>query len=355
MPNLLSVTAPVEGLVAVLSTGGTISSRTDATGARRPALHGPDLMAAVAPVAPAAAPRVRVVDVLSVSSFALAPADLQTVLRSVAEQLADPAVIGVVITHGTDTLEETAFFLQLFHQDPRPVVLTGAIRPADDPHADGPGNLRDAIRVAAAPASRERGVLVVFAGRVWAASGTRKVATTAAAAFDSPDFEAAGSVTETGGPFLFGRRASSSGSGLTRPAADRPLPRVDIVAVYLGADPTAMYAFAAAGARGLVLEGTGSGNAPAAFTAAVAELTSAGLVIALSSRVHHGVVAPLYGGPGGGRELAAAGAVPTGWLRPSQARIALMALLATQADPQRAGSILAAWAADPQRVGATHF
>ena len=279
----------------------------------------------------------------------MTPADLQTLLAAVTAQLADPQVTGVVITHGTDTLEETALFLHLFHADPRPVVLTGAIRPADDPRPDGPANLLDAIRVAGSPGSRGRGVLVSFDGQVWAAAGTRKVDTTAPAAFASPDFGPLAAITERGGPVFTSGAPPRWSAGLAHPAADMPMPRVDIVAVYPGADTTAMYAFTGAGigARGLVLEGTGSGNTPAQFTAAVAELSAAGVVIALSTRVHGGPVDPLYGGAGGGRELVEAGAVSTGWLRASQARIALMALLAGEQDPHRVRTRLAGWAAVP--------
>lgn len=342
-------TSTTGGLISVISTGGTISSRTDADGTRRPASPDRDLVAALRP---GAAGGIRVVYPLSVSGFAMTPEDLRALSSAVTDQLADPRVTGVVIAHGTDTLEETAFFLQLFHADPRPVVLTGAIRPADDPRPDGPGNLRDAIQVAGSPGSRGRGVLVSFAGQVWAAAGTRKVDTAAPAAFASPDFGPVGALTEQNGPVFTIDAPPRPGPGRAHPDPGVSLPRVDIAAVYPGADATAMHAFTAAGtgARGLVLEGTGSGNAPAPFTTAVSELSGAGVVIALSSRVHGGPVEPLYGGAGGGREIVAAGAVPTGWLRPSQARIAPMVLLAADTDPRRVRATLTDWATNPRHI-----
>ena len=101
------------------------------------------------------------------------------------------------------------------------------------------------------------------------------------------------------------------------------------------------------GAKGIVLEGMGSGNGPPTVTATVTELTATGVVIALSSRVHAGPVAPLYGGPGSGRELVAAGAIPTGWMRPSHARIALLALLASDPRGSHVRRLFNAWASAP--------
>lgn len=334
-------------VVAVLSTGGTISSHTDPLAGRIPGLTGSDLLSTVTgdPYC-----TVRPVEVLSRSSFALTPQDMTTILTAVRDELADADVAGVVITHGTDTLEETAYLLQLFHRDARPVVLTGAIRPADDANADGPGNLHEAILVATAPASRHRGVLISFAGQVFAAAGTVKVDTTALTAFGSPGCGALGSVS--GNDVTFSAAANESPHSLLGACSpDLASTRVDIVALYPGADDTALRACAQAGAQALVLEGTGSGNAPPSLTTAIADLSAAGVVIALSSRVHRGSIAPLYGGPGGGRELVNAGVIPTGWMRPSHARIALLALLACEPDPARVRALFATWAAGSPRPG----
>jgi L-asparaginase len=324
-------------VIAVLTAGGTISSITDPVSGRIPALGGRELLSGLIDLAD-----VRPVEVLTTSSFAHTPEDMESIRAAVAHQRTDPQVAGVVVTHGTDTLEETAYFLDLFHRDPRAVVVTGAIRPADDPAADGPANLRDAIAVAGASEARTRGVLVVFGGQILAAAATRKIATDEVAAFDSPDFGAIGAVANEHVDFhvpptgVHGLPASPSALSTTR---------VDIVAVYPGADDTALRACAAAGAHAIVLEATGSGNTPTAFNEAVAELTAAGVVVVVSSRVHRGPIAPLYGGAGGGRELVAAGALPSGWMRPSQARIALLALLATPPhDQATARETFASWA-----------
>jgi L-asparaginase len=266
---------------------------------------------------------------MQVNSFAMTTADMGAVLAAVVEALGDPDVSGVVVTHGTDTMEETAFLVDLFHDDPRPVVFTGAQRSADSPGGDGPLNLRDAILTAVDPGVRGSGVLITFDGLILPARGTRKVETFASAAFAAPHTGPVGRVAEGTVSVL---------SGVLRPAPLararldlRPV-RVDTVALYPGADATAIHAHVAAGATGIVLEATGLGNANPGVVAAVAALTGGGIAVVLSTRVHSGPVLGLYGN-GGGHDLLAAGAVSAGFLRPSQARILLLALLGTRASP----------------------
>jgi L-asparaginase len=247
----------------------------------------------------------------------------------VAATLRSPDVAGVVVTHGTDTTEQTAFFLDLFHADPRPVVVTGAQRAADAPDSDGPRNLTDAVTAAAAPATRGLGVLIGFGGQLFPARGTRTSHTLAADTFTSP----------AGGPpgWVHHGDVEVVTTPRRRPALDLVAfdptgARVDVVACYPDADATALRAFAQAGARGIVLEATGAGNANPATCAVVAELTAAGVVVVTSTRVAAGPVTAIYG-DGGGVDLLA-GAVPSGLLRPSQARMLLAALLGLHQDPR---------------------
>jgi L-asparaginase len=182
--------------------------------------------------------------------------------------------------------------------------------------------------VAAHPAARGLGTLVVFDGAVLPARGVVKSHTLASAAFSAATgplgWVRDGSVRIEAGP----RRRP----GLDLRSVDLTPVRVDIAASYAGADATALRAFAAAGARGIVLQGTGAGNANPAIRDAVAELTGAGVVIVTSTRVLAGAVVPIYGN-GGGADLQRAGAVPSGLLRPPQARIVLAALLSAHTDP----------------------
>lgn len=309
----------------MLGTGGTIASRTDEHGAAQPVDRVDGLVGRL----DAGAVEVVGRDLFVKDSSALTTADHAVILAGVRDALADPTVSGVVVTHGTDTAEETAYLLDLVHTDHRPVVLTGAQRPADAPDADGPANLRDALQVAADPAARGLGVLVVFDGLVLAARGTRKVHTHETAAFAQPDGGPLGRVVDGG---LVIDRAPAHREHLDL-REDIATVRVDIAAIYPGVDATALEAFAAAGARGVVLVATGSGNANSSIVAAVADLTRRGLVVALTTRVDSGPVAGVYGGGGGGADLIAAGAVPLGTLRAGQGRMLLLALLAALGDP----------------------
>jgi L-asparaginase len=311
-------------LVTVLATGGTIASRSDG-GAATARDGGADLVARL-DLPPGLEVRVR--DVFRVGGFRMTLDRVHELARAVAAELRDDDVTGVVVTHGTDTTEETAFFLDLFHADPRPVVLTGAQRAADAPDSDGPRNLADAVTAAADPATRGLGVLIGFGGQLFPARGTRKTHTLAADTFTNP----------SGGPlgWIHGRGVGvvsepRRGPALSLDAFDPGGVRVDVVACYPDADATVLRACAHAGARGVVLEATGAGNANPAICTAVAELTAAGVVVVTSTRVAAGPVAAIYG-DGGGVDLLAAGAVPSGLLRPSQARMLLAALLGLHRD-----------------------
>ncbi|WP_343039812.1 asparaginase domain-containing protein [Paracoccus limosus] len=289
-------------LVAVIATGGTIASRKDAAGAARPALSGQDLLDLLPPMQV----RLRPVELLAKDSSSLTLTDMQAISDAVAAQLADPEVAGVVVLHGTDSMEETALLLHLQGRTARPVLLTGAQFAADSAQPDGPGNLAAAIgAVLQGPA----GVRVAFGGRLLPVWGLYKSASDSADAF---------------------ARAKADAVPPRLPPLPRPVPglRVDIVALHPGADALHLDASIAAGARGIVLAALGSGNTTAAVVQAVARARDAGIAVVTSSRVPNGWLAPAYGGGGGGHDLVEAGAVHSALLRPGQARILLAALLA---------------------------
>ncbi|GHF58412.1 L-asparaginase [Streptomyces mashuensis] len=311
------------GQVVVISTGGTIASRWQGSGYAADARGGDVLATAAVPEGVT----VRVVDLMSVNSARLTTAHQLTLLRTVREVLADPAVDGIVVTHGTDTLEESAFLLDLHHDDPRPVVLTGAQLPMEAADGDGPRNLHDALLTAATV--RDLGVLVVFDGRVHAARGTVKVRTLAADAFADPSGEPVADVTAHG---VVVRRRPERPAPLPLPAATGPLPRVDVVTHHCDGDRVLLDAAVAAGAQGIVLVATGAGNATPEVCEAVEEAVSRGVLVALTTRVPSGPVKEIYT-HGGAVDLAAAGAVLTGTLRAGQARIAVLSAVLATADP----------------------
>jgi L-asparaginase len=280
--------------IVVVTTGGTIASVPDASGVLRPSRTGAELLAGF---------DAHVVDLMAKDSSQLTTADWDRISAAVSDAVASGAD-GVVVTHGTDTLEETALWLDLTYGGAAPIVLTGAAKSADAPDADGPRNLRDALAVAARPDSRGVGALICFGGAVLAPLGTHKVA----GGFDGPPF-AAGKEQ----PFLGEASAASA-------------PRVDVVACYLGSDGVALDAVVAAGARGVVLEALGSGNAGPAVVEAVRRHRADGVAVAVSTRVPGGRVAASYGPA---RDLLDAGAVVVPRLGPAQARVLLMAALAT--------------------------
>lgn len=313
--------------VSLLATGGTIATRTSLGGDTVAAAGGGELIARL-PTRPGLS--VSVEDVFTVGSYLMSLPLMHQLAVRVQHHLNDPLVDGVVATHGTDTMEETAYFLDLVVEDDRPVVLTGAQRPADAVDTDGPRNLADALTIAAHPAARGLGTVVVFGGGVFAARGTRKSHTLASDSFAAPS---AGPLGFVGGDTVHIQLQPRPRPRL--PLQDMQIDdvRVDVVACYPGADATSLHAFAAQGARGIVLEATGAGNANPEICEAVRQLSDSGVVVVTSTRVDSGPVTAIYGN-GGGKDLLAAGAVGSGLLRPPQARVLLAALLAVHRDPR---------------------
>ena len=310
--------------VVVVSTGGTIAMRPDPeTGKLVPAVSGEEL---VEMLAWPEAPPLELDDFGSVPSFDMHGELALSLARRVIEHADRRDLAGVVVTHGTDTMEETVFLIDRLLGSDLPVVLTGAQRGADETDTDGPRNLRDAIRVASAPEARGRGALISFAGELHAAREVRKVHTSALRAFAAPGYGPIGAVD--GKRVVFQRRPER------RPALPyrRELAPVDLIRLYAGSDARFVHAAVETGARAIVLEGTGRGNANDQVVAGVRDAVAHGVPVAVCSRCASGRVEPVYG-RGGGRDLADAGALFAGDLAGPKARVLLQIALGARLDP----------------------
>ena len=278
-------------LVVILATGGTIAgtaaSATDTTGYRAGALGVDALIAAVPALA---GHRLESEAIAAIDSKDMDAATWQRLAQRAAHHLARPEVAGVVVTHGTDTLEETAWFLHRVLAPAKPLVLTAAMRPASALSADGPANLLDAVTVAQAPGAR--GVSMVFAGAAWGAQGLRKVHTLQTSAFAGSD---CGPIARLEGGALRRFRDWPEGValGLERIATPADAwPRVEIVLNHAGADGRLVDAVVASGAAGLVVAGTGHGTVSARLDAALARARAAGVRVTRASRCAFGPVLP---------------------------------------------------------------
>jgi L-asparaginase len=300
--------------IALLGTGGTISTTSDGEDGRsQPALSGSDLAALV----DVPGIRVRSREIAQVPSWTLDVAAMTRIALAGRDAAAEPDVDGVVVTHGTTTLEYTAFLTHLFHAGAVPIVFTGAMRRADEPHPDGPGNLRDAVRFAASAEARRVGVAVVFAGRVIAARSAWKARRLDADAFVDLEGDLGSVSSDT---ITLGRRPTP-GPGLS----GRIEPAVAFVKAVPGLDEAVVDA-AAAGARGLVVEALpGAGGIPPTMRAAVVRAAER-MPVVVAPRSPWGRI-PATPTGGTGEPLRDAALLSPGTFSAEQAWLLLMAAL----------------------------
>jgi L-asparaginase len=296
-------------------------------------------------------PELRAVDAFEVEDFSrlpgphVTPEHMWRLARRAAAWLDRPDIDGLVITHGTDTIEETAYLLDVVLTSEKPVVLVGAMRTVSDASWDGPANLLAAARVAADPAARGYGVLVVMDERILAAREVRKIHTEASESFGTPEFGPLGVVDA--GAVLFRRgplpkpawRDVHAEPGLRVQRLDT---RVELVQVYTGMHDHVIRAVTADRPRGLSLIAFGRGNVPPAIVPAIAELVHAGTLVTVSSRCVAGRVRPRYGYDGGGLRLAEIGAVLAGDLSGAKARLLQMVALGLTSDVAEAREVVRA-------------
>ena len=272
--------------VTVLTTGGTIAgaaAKRSQAGYDAGKFSGEQLIAAAPGIEKAAA--LTVEHVSNIGSQDMHDAVWFKLARRIDEIFAADAADGMVITHGTDTMEETAFFLEQTLPHSRPVVLTGAMRPADAIAADGPANFCQAVRVAASPAARDRGVLVVMHATIHAPRHVTKMHTAAINAFESPNTGPLGLVEDQA---LFFHPPSPAPRPRFRLPGQAPLPMVEIIYAHAGMGAEQIAAALAGGARGIVLAGVGNGNAAAAALDELAAATGRGVLVVRASRAPGG-------------------------------------------------------------------
>jgi L-asparaginase len=317
--------------ITLLATGGTIAGAqvpASKPGYRAGAVSIRSLVAAAPGIESLA--RLETVAVASIGSQDMGEAVWRALARRAQAALDDPATAGVVITHGTDTMEETAYFLNLVVRSPKPVVLVGAMRPATAMSADGPMNLYNAVATAAHPEAGGRGVLVVANDDIHFAREVTKTNTTHVGTFKSTHRGLAGLVT-AGRIHFYGapvrRHTMASAFELPGRAA---LPRVDIVYAHAGMEPDLIAAAVRSGARGLVIAGVGNGNLGTKGRAAAARAARAGVAVVRSSRTGGGIVERNVE-----MDDDRLGFIAADELNPQKARILLMLGLTRTRDPAR--------------------
>ena len=314
--------------ILVLSLGGTITMVPSAAGGIVPTLGADELVASVPALAEVAA--IEADSPLRLPSPSLSPADLIVVARRVAAGFA-AGCDGAVVIQGTDTIEESAFLLDLLVAGEKPVVVTGAMRGAEAPGADGPANLLAAVRVAASTAARGLGTLAVLNYDIHAARFVQKSHTALPSAFASPLAGPLGAVIE-GRPRLYTRVARLP----CWCGGDKPLPPVALLRWAMGEEGRILPALPGLGYAGAVVEGMGAGHVPAEAAPELGAL-AAQMPVVLASRCMTGpVFAETYGYPGGEIDLLRRGLVAGGMLSGLKARLLLALALRDGTDPAAA-------------------
>jgi L-asparaginase len=307
----------------MIATGGTIAMKIDPVKkAPVPAISGEDLLATVPEIGNVA--KIEVLNLSNVPSDYMDPDRWIGLHKAVTEALERPEIAGVIVSHGTDTLEESAWFLDLTVASPKPIVLIGAQRNASEKDFDGPRNLLNAARVCTSPQAREKGAMIALNNQINAAREVTKSHTSDVETFKSGDYGFLGNADYD--RVVFYREPSRRQH--IRLTADK-LPYVEIVAMYGGADGGLVRAAADAGAKGIVIQALGWGNVNIPMYEAIEEAIKKGIPVVISTRVPNGRVLPIYGFKGGGKTLKEAGAIFADNLSPQKARILLMLALQT--------------------------
>ena len=316
--------------VAILATGGTIAgtaaSNTQMTGYKAGDLAIQTLIDAVPAIKDVA--DVTGEQIVKISSNNLTDDVLLRLAKRCNELLKDPKIQGIVITHGTDTLEETAYFLNLAVKSDKPVVLVGAMRPATAISADGPLNLLNAVKVAVSPDSVGKGVLVSMNDTINSARDVTKTNTTNVSTFKAPELGAIGYISAGTPQFFYQSTKRHTKNSEFDVSNLTSLPRVDIVYSHANDDRVMVDAAVAAGAKGIVHAGTGNGSIHDNTEVALKDAVGKGITVVRSARVGNGVTTKSV------QKYTDNGYLEANTLNPQKARILLQLALTKTQDPK---------------------
>lgn len=315
-----------EASIAAIFTGGTIAVSTNKTASVVPALSGREILERVPEIAQyLPAVRVQVHDFATLPGPHISP-EMMLTLAGFVRAMKEHAD-GIVITHGTDSMEETAYFLDLVATDGVPVVLTGSMHTSTDAAWDGGRNLVDAIAVASSPAFRGMGALVVMNGDIHAASEVTKTHTMNPGTFRSLDSGPLGKVNTLAMDEPRRTREPMRRVSIELPE-DAELPYVELLKTYSGMDDRLFVAALKEGAAGIVVEAMGQGNVPPGVVNGISRAREMNVPVVITTRCHAGPVRPYYAYEGAGRELERLGCIFEPYLTGPKARIKLMLALA---------------------------
>jgi L-asparaginase len=303
--------------VIILHTGGTISMEEDKiTGSVKPGQKNPvhESIPSLKDIA-----NVSSEEVFHLPSPHVTPMEMMKLKRIVEEKLLH--YDGVVITHGTDTLEETAYLLDLSIQSDKPVVVTGAMRSSNEIGADGPYNLISSVKTAASESAIGKGILVVLNDEIHTAKNVTKTHTSNIATFQSPQYGPIGLVTKRGVLFHHSPQIRD------RYPIDELHHHVILLKAYAGMDSSLLYAIQHTTVDGVVIEALGQGNLPPKMLEGLKSILKKNVPVVLVSRCFNGIVQDIYGYEGGGKQLKELGVIFSNGLNGQKARLKLMTAL----------------------------
>lgn len=319
--------------VLLIATGGTIAMRKDQNGKAVPAVSGFDLLESL--------PSLRnqtqweIVDFSNIASCNMSPERMLDLARIIETNMEDSSIKGVIVTHGTDTLEETAYFLDLTIRDTRPIILTASQRDASEWDSDGPRNLRNAMLIAKDEQAVGRGVIIALNEEIHAARDVRKLHTSHVEAFNSGESGALGGIDNE--EVIWYRKPEPS----VKFEIPKRLANVAICKVFTGMSPYILECLLNTNIEGLVIEAFGRGNLPPELMDTIHKFIARKIPVVITSRCLFGRTAPTYGYPGGGADLERTGAWFASDLSTEKVRLLMNIALGIGIEPQELKKILA--------------